>query len=209
MASHLQDHKRVLRFSAPERMVHWAVALAFLYTMLTGLPFWSPRLYWIAAVFGGGETAGSWHPWAGILYALLLAVMSRSWIGMMRLDAEDRRWLRLAHRYAVHDESDLPDAGRFNAGQKMLFWLQATSALLLLSSGLVLWWPGSVPRTLRELAILVHPVTAVASIGGLIVHIYMSTTVVPGAFRGMTRGWVTLNWASSHHPKWYRQLRRD
>ncbi len=199
---------RVVRFRAAERTVHWAVALAFLYATLTGLALWSPRLFWLSAIFGGGTTVRAWHPWGGVLFALFFAVMFRAWKRQMRLDGDDRRWLRLAYRYAVHDESGLPEAGRFNAGQKALFWMQASSGSLLLLTGLVLWWPEIMPRPLREISVLIHPIAAVVSIGGLIIHVYMGTAAVPGAFRGMTQGWVTSEWAASHHSKWYREIRR-
>jgi formate dehydrogenase subunit gamma len=132
--------------------------------------------------------------------------MFRRWHGQMRFDTDDRVWLRNAHRYARHDERGLPESGRFNAGQKALFWLQAGAALLLLASGIVLWFPESMPRALRLTAVLVHPLAAIAAIGGIILHIYMGTAAVPEAFRGMIQGWVRPGWASSHHPKWYRQM---
>src|SRR5215813_2507055 len=106
----------------------------------------------------------------------------------------------------MNEEEGLPQPGKFNAGQKMLFWLQTTSAILLFASGLVLWFPEVLPRALRVAAVLVHPIAAVASIGGIIVHIYMSTLVVPGSLQAMLHGWVTAEWAESHHPKWYRNL---
>ncbi len=198
---------QVSRFSVAERVTHWLVALSFLYAALTGLALWSPRLYWLAAVFGGGTTVRGWHPWGGVAFAVFFAVMFRRWRRQMALDGDDRRWLRLAHRFAVHDETGLPEAGRFNAGQKALFWTQGTSALLLVASGFVLWWPESMPRVLRLAALLLHPVAGVVSIAGLIVHIYMGTAAVPEAFRGMVQGWVRPGWAASHHPKWYRELR--
>jgi formate dehydrogenase subunit gamma len=194
------------RFSAAERLVHWLVALSFVYSALTGLALWSPRLYWLAAVFGGGGTVRGWHPWAGVVFAAVFALMFRAWRGQMRIEADDRRWLRMVRRYAVHQEEGLPEAGRFNAGQKTLFWAQGISALLLLATGVVLWWPEAMPRALRLAAILLHPMAAVVSIAGLIVHIYMGTAAVPGALRGMTRGGVTPRWAASHHRKWYRQI---
>src|SRR5262245_40732658 len=197
----------ITRFSVAERMTHWLVALRFLYAALTGLALWSPRLYWLAAVFGGGTTIRAWHPWGALLFLLFFLSMFRSWRTEMRLDSDDRRWLRKAHRYAAHDYSALPEAGRFNAGQKSLFWVQAVNGFFLLLSGIVLWWPESMPRLLREIAVLVHPLTAVVAIGGLIVHIYMGTAATPGAFRGMTQGWVKPAWAESHHPKWYREIR--
>ena len=186
-------------------MVHWSVALLFVYAALTGLALWSPRLYWLAAVMGGGTTLRAWHPWAGVLFTGFFAAMFLAWRGLMRLDPEDRRWLRMARRYASHDFAAMPPAGRFNGGQKALFWLQAANGILLLATGTVLWFPESTPRVLREMSVLVHPAAAVAAIGGLILHIYMGTAATPGAFRGMTQGWVTSAWAASHHPRWRRE----
>ena len=199
---------RLVRFSLAERVVHWLVALSFLYAALTGLALWSPRLFWLAAVFGGGTTVRAWHPWGGVLFALFFALMFRNWQRQMHVDRDDRRWLRHAHRYATHNPVGLPEAGRFNAGQKALFWVQAVSGIVLLLTGIVLWWPETMPRLLRELSVLLHPIVAVLSIVGIIAHIYMGTAAVPGALRGMIRGWVTPSWAASHHPKWYREIRR-
>ena len=201
-------NEKLARFAVRERVVHWLVALNFLYTALTGLSLWSPRLFWLATIFGGGTTVRGWHPWGGLLFVLFFALMFRAWRAQMKLDSDDRRWLRLAHRYATHEFSALPESGRFNAGQKSLFWMQAASGVLLLLSGAVLWFPEVMPRFLRELAVLVHPTAALVSMGGIIVHIYMGTAAVPGSFRGMIQGWVTPAWASAHHPKWYREIRR-
>jgi formate dehydrogenase subunit gamma len=202
----MQSDERVPRFTFQERAVHWLVALSFLYAGLTGLALWSPHLYWLASVFGGGETVAGWHPWGGIAYALVLAVMFRNWAGQMRLDRDDRAWLRKAHRYAVHDEQGLPEAGRFNAGQKMLFWAQSAAAVLLFASGLVLWFPEATSHALRLTAILVHPFAAVVSLFAIVIHFYMGTAAIPGTLRGMIRGWVSRGWAKAHHPKWYREV---
>ena len=199
---------KVIRFTLAERLVHWLVALSFLYAALTGLSLWSPRLYWLASIFGGGVTVRGWHPLGGLLFVLIFSVMFVSWKRQMRLDSDDRRWLRMAHRYAAHDYAALPEAGRFNGGQKSLFWLQSVNGVLLLLSGIVLWWPESMARTLREAAVLVHPISGILAIAGLIVHIYMGTAATPGAFRGMTQGWVKPGWAASHHAKWYRETKR-
>jgi formate dehydrogenase subunit gamma len=201
-----RTNHRIPRFDAAERTVHWLTALSFLYAALTGLALWSYKLYWIAWVFGGGPTVREMHPWGGLVFAVALGLMAGRWNRQMRLSAEDGVWLRSAHRYAMHDESGLPEAGRFNAGQKSLFWFQICAASLLLLSGIVLWWPEAMPRGLRLAAVLVHPLAAIAAIGGIIVHIYMGTAAVPGAFRGMIQGWVKPGWARSHHPKWYREL---
>lgn len=204
-----QTKDRIPRFDAAERTIHWLAALSFLYVALTGLALWSHKLYWLAWVFGGGSTVRGLHPWGGVVFALALALMFRRWAAQMRLAADDRTWLQNAHRYAVHDETGLPEAGRFNAGQKLLFWLQVCSATLLLLSGFVLWWPQVMPRALRLAAVFIHPLAAIASIGGIVIHIYMGTAAVPGAFRGMIQGWVRPGWAKSHHPKWYRNVSNE
>jgi formate dehydrogenase subunit gamma len=200
---------RVTRYSGAERAVHWITAISFLYAALTGLALWSHKLYWLAAVFGGGPVVRGWHPWGGLLFAVALGLMFRNWARQMRLDADDKIWLRNSHKYAVNREEGLPEAGRFNAGQKMLFWMQAGFALMLFLSGSILWFPEIMPRRLRLAAVLVHPLAAIGSIGGIILHIYMGTAAVPGTLRGMTRGWVSERWAKSHHPKWYREIRNS
>jgi formate dehydrogenase subunit gamma len=202
------NEERIDRFTVHERVAHWLAALSFLYAAFTGLALWSPRLFWLSAVFGGGETVRAWHPWGGLIFALVLCWMFRNWAVEMRLDADDRIWLKNARRYATHDEEGLPEAGRFNAGQKMLFWMQSVCAIFLFLSGIVLWFPDAMPRSLRLAAILIHPAAAVLSIGGIIVHIYMGTAAVPEAFRGMIQGQVRGAWAASHHPKWYREVRK-
>lgn len=201
-------HSGVERFSSAERITHWLVAMSFVYAALSGLALWSHKLWWLAAVLGGGETVRAWHPIAGVIFALILAVQFRRWASLMKVDADDRQWLMVSHRYAVHDETGVPESGRFNGGQKMLFWLQSTSAVVLFVTGTVLWFPELMPRSARLTSILIHPLAAVASLGGIIVHIYMSTLVVKGALHAMTRGYVSNAWAKSHHAKWYRQITR-
>lgn len=197
--------KKVVRFSFGERVMHWLAALSFLYSALSGLALWSPKLYWLATVLGGGVTVRWGHPWGGVLFSALLGVMFLKWAPQMKLSTDDRVWLRNARKYAVNEEEGLPEAGRFNAGQKMLFWVQIVCTVLLVASGAVLWFPEWMPRGLRLAAILIHPLVAVGSIGLIILHIYMATAAVPGSFRAMIRGWVTPGWAAAHHPKWYRE----
>lgn len=198
--------KSIERFSFAERASHWTSALCFLYAAFTGLALWSPRLFWLSGVFGGGETVRAWHPWAGLLFSIALGVMFRRWSAQMQLDGDDEVWLAKSHLYAQNIESDIPESGRFNAGQKMLFWMQSASAFFLLLSGMVIWFPEVSPRGLRLMAVLLHPLCAAVSMGGIMVHVYMSLFAVPGAMDAMVRGKVSAGWARSHHGKWYRQV---
>jgi len=139
--------KSIERFSFAERASHWISALCFLYAAFTGLALWSPRLFWLSGVFGGGETVRAWHPWAGLIFTCALGVMFKRWAGQMQLDQDDQVWLAKSHLYAQNLEVDIPESGRFNAGQKMMFWLQSASAFFLLLSGVVIWFPEQAPRT--------------------------------------------------------------
>ncbi len=203
------DGNQIVRFNLVERLVHWTVAISFVYLALTGLALWSPKLYWLAAVFGGGETIRAWHPWAGVIFSVAFGLMFIKWSAQMLLDSDDVRWLKRAHRYAMHDEESVPESGRFNAGQKMMFWLQGLCCLLLLVSGIVLWLPESTSQMWRLVSVVVHPLAALMSMGLIIVHLYMATIATPGSLRSMIRGWVTPAWANSHHRKWYRKITRN
>lgn len=196
---------KIDRFNIRERFVHWLVAISFVYAALSGLAMWSRHLFWIAGVLGGGETVRALHPWGGTIFALVLGVMFSRWASQMKLDAADREWLAKSGRYMVNDEKGMPESGKFNGGQKMLFWVEAAFALLLFLSGAILWFPEITPRVLRLGAVLVHPLAAIGSIGGIIVHIYMSLFAVPGSLKAMTEGHVSARWAKAHHPKWFRQ----
>src|SRR5688572_22636499 len=109
----VEPRDRLERFTFTERAVHWMAALSFLYAALTGLALWTPALYWLAYVFGGGPATRAGHPWAGVIFAVAIGFMYRNWGHGMRLDADDRMWLRSAHKYAMHDEYGLPEVGRF------------------------------------------------------------------------------------------------
>jgi len=206
LSSRPSSRRRIERYSFYERSVHWLAALTFVYSALTGLALFSPKLLWIASVFGGGEVLRGWHPWGGVLFSVALALMFLKWARQMRIDADDRKWLRGAHRYARHDDEGLPPSGKFNGGQKLLFWLQVLATLVLLSSGVVLWFPEATGQGLRLAAIVLHSSTAVLSMSLIVLHVYMGTAAVPGSFEAMTRGEVSEEWAREHHAKWSREV---
>ncbi len=203
---------RILRYSVKERVIHWIVGLSYLYLLLTGLAFFTPRLYWLANLVGGGPTARAWHPWAGVIFALGVLWMYRIWGKDMRFTDSDRAWFSAVGHYIRNEDEQVPQADRFNGGQKQLFWLMFWGGLLLLLSGLILWFPEYIPwnlRLLRYIAVLVHPIAALLTIGGFIIHVYMGTAMERGAFSSMVRGEVSRAWAKAFHEPWLRQLESE
>ena len=73
--------QKLVRFSFAERATHWMAALSFLYAAFSGLALWSPHLFWLSSVLGGGETVRRWHPWGGVLFGVALGLMFRNWAG--------------------------------------------------------------------------------------------------------------------------------
>lgn len=180
-----------MRYSFRERVVHAVVAGTFSYLLLTGLALWTPALYWIATVLGGGFLVRAVHPWVGVVFAAALGVMFVNWAAAMRITDADRTWRKSMWHYIRNEDDRMPVVERFNYGQKMMFWVMAGGAMVLLLSGLVLWFPHYVPGELsaiRQIAIVSHAVAALVTMGLLIVHIYMGVLVVPGGLTAITHG---------------------
>jgi formate dehydrogenase subunit gamma len=197
---------RIVRYTLDERIHHWLAGISYLYCLITGLAFWSPYLFWLAVLAGGGASARFWHPWSGVIFAVSTLWMYRLWGKDMAATDADRAWSKAMKYYVQNEDEKLPPIGRFNQGQKTFFWLMLWGAILLLLSGLGLWFVESIPAWLRHLAIAVHVVAALATIGGFIIHVYMGTAMVRGGFNAIVTGEVTSSWARHHHRRWYEQV---
>jgi formate dehydrogenase subunit gamma len=197
--------KRLARYGFGERAVHASAAVTYVYLLLTGLAFWSPALYWLAIVLGGGYLSRAVHPWVGLVFALIVARMFVMWRRDMRTTDADRAWRRAMPHYMRNEDDRVPPAGKFNFGQKQLFWVMTWAAVVLLASGIVMWqpqWGPPLPAWAREASILAHAAAALVTIGAFIVHLYMGLAVVPGGLHAILHGDVSETWARHHHPLW-------
>ena len=105
-------------------------------------------------------------------------------------------------------EERVPEVGKYNAGQKVVFWAMSILILVLIVSGVLSWDQYFSQYTTVEekrIAILVHDVAAIAIICVWIVHVYAAIWL-RGTIGAMTRGQVTGGWAWKHHRKWLREL---
>jgi formate dehydrogenase subunit gamma len=200
---------RIVRYEFRERVMHWLNGFAYLYLMLTGLSFWSPWLLWIAVVLGGTQISRMLHPWIGLVFSLSLACMYSTWAPQMHTTAADKAWWDSMHHYVRNEDEEMPPAGRYNMGQKLLFWGFVFCGVLLLLSGLVLWIPEYLPwdaRALRYAAVLIHPAAAMLTIGLFMLHIYISVFAERGALNSMIRGDVSQRFAKRYHRLWWERL---
>ena len=205
----LIPHGHVLRYTFVERMTHWLAAGSYIYLLATGLAFWSPWMFWIAVVLGGGQLSRMLHPWAGLIFVGSLLHMFQMWSKQMGFETVDREWWKSLHYYIRNQDEKMPPAGRYNAGQKVLFWSFFYAGIVLLLSGLVLWFTDSLPwslRWLRYAAVILHPVAALVTIANFMIHIYMGVFAERGAFGSVIRGDVSLTFAKRYHPGWYDEI---
>ena len=194
----------IVRHKLSSRLIHWAVALFFVLACLTGMPIWSPVFGWMAYFFGGLSVCRWLHAWIGVAFAVASVIMLVHWASVMAFDAVDKKFS--FSEYMRFKEATDPETGKYNAGQKFFFWAATVTMLVLLLTGIPLWWPKSFSWQLRQVSILIHDVAFIGFFCAIVGHIYLGTAAEPGTFRSMTRGTVTKAWAALHHPKWFRDV---
>jgi formate dehydrogenase subunit gamma len=203
----------VRRYSGSARINHWITAISFVLLAVSGLSLFDPTFYGLSALFGGGANVRWMHPWIGLIFALgFLGLFLRFFTANLP-GRGDGAWLAgLRHVLSGHDEY-LPEMGKYNAGQKMVFWAMVILVPTMLVTGLALWEPGlawveaqtGYMTTIdqKRLAAVLHASAAVLMIVIWIVHVYAAIWV-RGTIRGMTRGAVTGGWGWRHHRRWLR-----
>src|SRR5204862_4785957 len=101
---------------------------------------------------------------------------------------------------------DHPPAYRFNAGQKMIYWIVVIGGTLVAVTGYLLMFPFyGTDIAGMQLAQVVHSVVAVLFVAAMLAHIYIGTIGMEGAFEAMGSGTVDVNWAKEHHSLWLEQ----
>jgi formate dehydrogenase subunit gamma len=195
----------IVRHRLATRLIHWSVALTFFIGLITGMPIWTPLFGWMANLVGGLEVARVIHPYAGVLFFIAIVVQFFHWLSDMHFGEDQKGWLKgkaLSYMRWEHVE----ESGKYNGGQILFFWAVSLGAIGFLLSGIPMWFPLKFPVWLREICILIHDITFICFVVGVIAHIYLGTAAEPGTFRAMTRGTVTRAWAKFHHPGWFREV---
>jgi len=204
----MNDDNLIERYHPADRANHWLTAITFILLALSGLALFHPAFFFLSHLFGGGPWMRILHPFIGIVMAVSFYFLAHRFFADNLMTAADWQWMRQLRDVITNHDERLPEVGRFNAGQKLLFWVMIATMLLLLLSGIVIWQPWFAPYFPIELirvAVVIHSVSAFALMLGIIVHIYAAYWV-RGTIRGMTRGTVPRAWAKHHHPGWYRQV---
>ncbi len=201
---------KILRFTGSQRAAHWTTAILFVVLGLTGLILLLGRKFLIplfgAEGFSNIAVASKFlHDYLGPVFMLALTwlfiLFVRDNIPSPRLDLQ---WLlKGGGLFGKHASSD-----RYNAGEKLWFWLATIVGLAVIISGLVLDFPiFGQTRATMEFYHWVHSVSAIILIVVSFGHIYMGTAALEATFEVMKTGYCDANWAKEHHDLWYEKVK--
>ena len=198
----------IVRHTPGERLSHWVVAVAFVFLFLSGLALFHPFFFWLSFLFGGGQFMRWLHPLVGVLLALLFyQYASWVWADNKWLPA-DTEWRRNMWKYMRLQFHSPEGTGKYNAGQKAMFWSMVPLIAVLLVTGFIMWQPWFAPwfpAWLRRVAGILHAISAFIMFVGIGIHWYAAYWT-RGSIKSMVRGTVSRAWARYHHPGWYREV---
>lgn len=200
----------IRRFSPADRYAHWLLAISWVVLAITGLILTFGKSVLLPVV---GYTVFAWlasmsktlHNFAGPILIVAIPWMFIRYIRDNGISIEDFKWFMniigyfKGHEYPSH---------RFNAGEKLVFWVVLVIlSTVLLVTGLVLVFPNiGQGRGTMQIANTIHMVAAYAAIALALVHIYLGTLGMTGAYAAMRHGYVDEAWAKHHHALWYKDV---
>jgi formate dehydrogenase subunit gamma len=197
----------VSRYTGVQRVNHWITAALFTLLTLSGLAMFSPYLFFLTGLFGGGQSTRAVHPWLGVMLIISFAILFLRFWRLNLPSWDDVLWMLRIGDIVRNRHDRLPAIGKYNAGQKGVFWSQTALILVMFVTGLVIWDQYFFSYTAIEqkrYAVLAHSLAAIAAITIILVHIYAGLWI-RGTSRAMIRGSVTGGWAFRHHRKWFKQ----
>ncbi len=207
---HGPSGRTIERFKGIERFAHWLTAICFVILGLSGLnisfgrslllPVMGPEAFTAMSAFG--KLAHNFLSFPFVLGVFLMAVL---WIAHNIPNAIDVEWIKQGgglFKKGVH-----PPAGKFNAGQKLIFWSVVLGSTALAISGYILMFPFYVTDIAgMQLAQLVHAIAGILMVAVILGHIYIGSIGMEGAFDAMGSGQVDTNWAKEHHSLWVKDV---
>ena len=198
--------KLIQRYKKSERVNHWIVAGCFVLLAISGLGFFFPSFFWMTHIFGTPQLARILHPFVGVVMFVGFFIQFFRYWKYNFIDQEDVKWLKSVKKVIAGEE--VGDVGKYNAGQKGMFWMMSLCVLVLMLTGFVAWRPYFAhlfPIPVIRVALLLHALFGVVLICSIMVHIYAAIWV-KGTIRAMVEGVVSQTWAHKHHPRWYREV---
>lgn len=198
----------VERHTRWQRFIHGLTALLMVLLMLSGLALFHPSLFFLSGLFGGGTWNRILHPWLGVLLTASFVLLFLRFVADNAWRTEDSQWLGHLGAVLGKRHAEEPQSGRYNAGEKLVFWAMTLWVVFLFISGVALWdayFGTNFSIRTRRIAADIHAISAWLAILFLVIHVYAAIWV-KGTMRSMTDGRVSAGWARKHHKKWFDEL---
>ncbi|MEA2909927.1 MAG: formate dehydrogenase subunit gamma [Bradyrhizobium sp.] len=200
--------QKILRFKAFERFSHWLTAVSFVVLGLTGLNITFGKILLLPLIgpdaFAKVSQAAKYaHDFTSFSFMAGLILIAVIFFRDNLLEKVDIDWLKQGGGFIKNKHAP---AGRFNLGEKLVYWLSLAAGIAVSVSGFLLLFPFfGTDIAEMQLAQVVHAVVAVLFVALILAHIYIGTLGMEGAFEAMGTGEVDLNWAKEHHDLWLAQ----
>jgi formate dehydrogenase subunit gamma len=200
--------RTIVRFNTFERFIHWLTATCFIILALSGLNITFGRSLLLPLLGPDAFTAWSQfakyaHNYLSFPFTIGVIAILLMWIAGNIPNRVDVEWVKRGGGIVGHDH---PPAYRFNAGQKMIYWIVVLGGTAVAITGYILMFPfyGTTIAGM-QLAQAVHGIVALLFVAAMLGHIYIGTIGMEGAFEAMGTGEVDVNWAKEHHRLWLEQ----
>jgi formate dehydrogenase subunit gamma len=200
--------RTVVRFNGLERFVHWLTATCFIILAISGLNITFGKS--LLAPLIGLDAFAAWSQWAKYAHNYLsfpftigVVLIFLIWIAGNIPNRTDVEWIKRGGGIVGRDH---PPAYRFNAGQKMIYWIVVIGGTAVAITGYLLMFPfyGTGVSGMQT-AQSIHGIVALLFAAAMLGHIYIGTIGMEGAFEAMGTGTVDVNWAKEHHRLWLEQ----
>jgi formate dehydrogenase subunit gamma len=197
--------QKIVRFKAFERFAHWLTAVSFVILGLTGLNITFGKILLLPVVgpdtFSDISQAAKYvHNFTSFSFVAGLVLIIAIFFKDNIPEKVDLDWIKQGGGFIKNKHAP---AGRFNPGEKLVYWLSLAAGVTVSVSGFLLLFPFFETNIAEmQLAQVVHAVVAVLFIALILGHIYIGTLGMEGAFEAMGTGEVDLNWAKEHHDLW-------
>jgi formate dehydrogenase subunit gamma len=200
--------QKILRFKAFERFSHWLTAVSFVVLGLTGLNITFGKILLLPLIgpdaFADVSQAAKYvHDFTSFAFMAGLLLIVVIFFRDNLFEKVDLEWIKQGGGFIKNKHAP---SGRFNLGEKLVYWLSLAAGIAVSLSGLLLLFPFfGTDIAGMQLAQVVHAVVAVLFVALILAHIYIGTLGMEGAFEAMGTGEVDLNWAKEHHDLWLAQ----
>jgi formate dehydrogenase subunit gamma len=214
-----QEPKMIKRFSIHFRIAHWAMVLSFLMLYMSGLPMYTEFFDWLYVIFGGPAGARLVHRIMAVVFICIpiyqLIFDSKSIIHWLKQclswHSRDIKMITAFPKEFFTGHTEVPKQDFFNGGEKINSLLQMVCWVMLVGSGLVMWFPGYFSEGIISWAFPIHNIALGLAIAVVIGHIYLSVghPNSRASLRGMTKGEVPAEYAKAHHGRWYDEVMEE